>query len=121
MKHNILKRVVTLLVALVMLCVCAVPAFAKGDADSDSLIERIQHDDLQGMTDDAMAHVIAFATTNNPQNLFPELSRTVIRSAPFQAIGKAYKMKQFNFKSFDGTNLKVTHFTSPKGCEWDGK
>lgn len=121
MKTNILKRVATLLVALVMLCVCAVPAFAKGDADSDSLIERIQHDDLQGMTDDAMAHVIAFATTNNPQNLFPELSRTIIRSAPFQAIGKEYKMKQFYFKSFDGTNLKVTHFQSPKGCEWDGK
>lgn len=60
MKKTILKKLVTLAVALVMLVVCAVPAFAangktqKGNADSDSLIERIQHDDLQGMTDDAV-------------------------------------------------------------------
>lgn len=127
MKKNILKRLVTLAVAFVMLVVCAVPAFAangktqKGDADSDSLIERIQHDDLQGMTDDAMAHLVAWATTNNPENLFPELSRQLLRNHPVKDIAAIYQMKQFYFESFDGTNLKVSHFRSPKGCEWDGK
>ncbi len=124
MKKNVMKRIVTLVIALAMLVVCAVPAFAangKGDADSDSLIERIQHDDLQGMTDDAIAHLVAFATTNNPQTLFPELSRTIIRSDAFQSIAQIYKMKQFYLESFDGTNLKVSRFKSPNGCEWDGK
>lgn len=127
MKKTVLKRLVTVVLALCMMCACLVPSIAagpktqKGDADSKSLIERIQHDDLQGMTDDAMAHLIAWATTNNPENMAPELSRALLRNHPVKDITAIYKMKQFYFESFDGTNLKVSHFTTPKGCEWDGK
>lgn len=130
MKKSILKRVTTLALALVMLVICMVPSFAKdtkadihaeGDADSESLIERIQHDDLRGMTNDAVAHLVAYTTTNNPQQLFPEVSRAMMRTSAFRSIAKVYQMKQFYLKSFDGTHLKVSHFKSPKGCKWDGK
>ena len=121
MKNKLVKRLLTLVVAAIMLCTALVPAFAESGkvtpvgetgADSKSLIERIQNDDLQGMTDDAVAHLVAWATTNNPQQLAPELSRTIMKTSAFKSIANVYKMKQSYFFDVPGYTECVTNFLS---------
>lgn len=114
------KRWLAGVLTLVVISTCmAVPA-AAADREGRSLIEQIQQDDLNGMTDDAIAHLVAWMTTNEPQSLFPQLSRTIINSPLGKVFDQHYDAEHFKVTSFDGTRLNCTLFRSPKGCERDG-
>lgn len=129
------KRLTAGVLSLVVLSAAlAVPAMAGGQnptrgssagstgtAPKNSLIEQIQQDDLRGMTDDAIAHLVAWMTTNEPQSLFPQLSRTIINSPAGKSFDQVYSAEHFTVTSFDGTKLNCTLFHSPKGCKRDGK
>lgn len=119
---KIWKEWVALLLALVVMAsVFAVPSLAADQTQRKSLMEMIQEDDLSGMTDDAVAHLVAWFTTNEPQQIFPMLERAVVTSPVGKAVDQKYNAEHFTVTSFDGTKLNCTLFHTPKGCERNGK
>ncbi len=126
MKKNHFRTLIALVLALMMLATGTVTAFAaetskKSPTADLSLMERIQNDDLGGMTADALAHVVTWATKENPQTLLPELSRAVINSPVGQAADSYYEAEHFYVTSFDGTKINCTLFKSKQGSQWNGK
>lgn len=121
------KKLAAALLSLVMMASCmAVPALAAGSSSNNelmdkSLIEQIQDDDLSGMTADAVAHIVAWFTTNEPQQIFPILEKAVVASPIGTTVDSIYNAEHFTVTSFDGTKLNCTVFHAPNGCERDGK
>lgn len=125
---KIWKKWIAMLLALAVMAGCfAMPALAAGQnpaagqTQKKSLMEMIQEDDLSGMTADAVAHLVTWFTTNEPQSIFPVLERAVVASPAGKAVDQKYNAEHFTVTSFDGTKLNCTLFHTPKGCERNGK
>lgn len=125
MRKNTWKRILAIVLTMGMVLACMLPTFAatsKKPVSSDkSLMEQIQTDDLSGMSTDAFAHLLAWATTNDPQTLLPQLSRTIYNSPLGDVVADVYDSEFFYVKSFDGTKISCTLFKAPDGCKKDGK
>lgn len=115
------KRIRQWIVLAMALCLLAVGLAIPASAAQTSLMEQIQTDKLDDMSADALAHAVAWFTTNDPQTLLPVLTNTVEDSAAGQVIAKKYKMESFYLTSFDGTKIYCNRFRTPNGCKKDGR
>lgn len=118
MKKNA-KRILSLVLVLaVMFTMTMVPSFA---ASNESKLSQSAVSDIKKMGVDGFAHLIAWFTTNAPQNIPPELSEILEKSPVETFSDEAFDKETFTLTSFDGTHLKCYRYRSPKGCKWNGK